>query len=136
MTASGQQVVEGDDKRGGLHVSPTISCQISGKIVLHIVQVHAQQVEIVLADFPHQLVDFTGTQHGVVCFPVFHGNPARVGEKLGQLLELVLRQSVEQALHFVDVATDARLCVLVNIFINVVNMLVGIGHVVVLLVLA
>ena len=91
MPSRSQQVVEGYDERRGLHVSSRIVGEVSGEVIFHIVKVHAKQVEIVLADFPHQLVDFPGSEHRVVTLTVPDGYSARVGEEFGQFLELLFR---------------------------------------------
>ena len=49
MAAGGQQVGVGDDERRSLHVSPCVALQVGGIPVLHILQVHPQEVEIILA---------------------------------------------------------------------------------------
>lgn len=136
VPAGSQQVVEGDNERGGLHVASAVASQIAGEIILDIVQVHTQKVKIVLADFPHQLIDFPGTEHGIVGLPVPDGDTARVGEELGQFVELLFRQTVKQIFHLVDITADTRFGVLMHIPINEINILFRIGHVVILLILA
>lgn len=135
MAASGQQVVEGDDERGGFQVTAAVTCQISGKKVLHIAQVHAEEVQVIFANLTHQLVHLACPQHGVVSLSVSYAYTTGIGEKLGQLLELVFAQAVQHALQFIQVFADARLGVAVYILIDKVDVFFGIGHVVVLLVL-
>ena len=135
VAAGGQQVVEGDDERGGFKVTAAVACQISGKIVLHIAQVHAEEVKVVFANLTHQLVHLACPQHGVVSFSVSYAYATGIGEKLGQFLELVFAQAVQHALQFVQVLADARLGVAVHILIDEVDIFFGIRHIVVLLVL-
>lgn len=135
VAAGGQQVVEGDDERGGLQITAAVACQISGKIVFYIAQVHAEEVQVVFANLTHQLVHLACPQHGVVCLSVSYAYATGIGEKLGQLLELILAQAVQHALQLIQVFADARLGVAVYILVDKVNVFFGIRHVVVLLVL-
>ena len=70
VPAGGQQVVESDNQRRGFQKTAAIARQIAGKIVLDIAQVHAEQIQVVFADFTHEFVYLPGPQHGVVALSV------------------------------------------------------------------
>ena len=113
VAAGGEHVVEGDDERRGLHIAACIAFQVGSIPVLHVAEVHAYQVEVILAHLAYQLVDFAGTKVGVVALAVADGHPAGVGEVACQLLELLFAEAEEHLPHLLDAVADAGLHVAV-----------------------
>lgn len=135
MPASSQQIIVGDNQRGGFQIPAGVFRQVAGKEILYIAQIHAEQVQVVFTDFAHDLVHLASPQHGVVSFAVSDAYTARVGEKFGQFLELLFAQTVQHTFQFRNIIADASLGVAVHILINEVNIFFSIRHVVVLLIL-